>query len=351
MSLRLRELTPRGAGGVSVLSLSGEGALAFLPKLGVEGARVGELRVARLSVEGESLDEAMICVLAADQVELHVHGSPPLVAQLSRLLTGGVSASLGLEALAIEQMKDAPCEQAARVLLDQAEGALRGEFEGYAALDPSEFAQALRERLDQSQALRRLFEPARVLLAGPVNAGKSTLFNLLVGGERVITSAEAGTTRDLVEELVLVSDWPIRLRDSAGLRELDAGEAGVQVELAGQGLARRAFASADLILWLLPPGGEGPPAELEDRVLVLPSRGDLEADGGNALRGLRVVEAPAETLERIGALLQHHFDWPREPWAAGRPVIFDAQLALELESSLAEGEQAARERIVAWLAR
>jgi tRNA modification GTPase len=60
---------------------------------------------------------------------------------------------------------------------------------------------------------------ARVVLAGPPNAGKSSLFNAIVGEERVIVSELPGTTRDAVEIVIDHKPWPLRLVDTAGLRE------------------------------------------------------------------------------------------------------------------------------------
>jgi tRNA modification GTPase len=68
---------------------------------------------------------------------------------------------------------------------------------------------------------RRLVEGTRVVLAGPVNAGKSTLFNLLLGHDRAITSEVPGTTRDVVSEVVGWAGRSFRLEDTAGLRSSD----------------------------------------------------------------------------------------------------------------------------------
>ena len=58
-----------------------------------------------------------------------------------------------------------------------------------------------------------------MLLSGPVNAGKSSLFNAIAGDDRALVSDEAGTTRDWLEITVSLSSGLIRLRDSAGIRE------------------------------------------------------------------------------------------------------------------------------------
>jgi tRNA modification GTPase len=104
-----------------------------------------------------------------------------------------------------------------------------------------------RESLDgllqrgRRQALWR--DGLRVVLAGAPNAGKSTLFNRLCGRDRAITSAEPGTTRDLLEVMMGAS---VTLVDTAGLRSESAGE----IEVEGQRRARRALDDADLLLWV-----------------------------------------------------------------------------------------------------
>ena len=82
--LQIHELTPPGAGGVSVVRLTGSGALKRLRELGVSPPPVGELRVARLVADGEALDEAPVPVRSDHEVELHLHGSPPPVRRLIR---------------------------------------------------------------------------------------------------------------------------------------------------------------------------------------------------------------------------------------------------------------------------
>jgi tRNA modification GTPase len=83
------------------------------------------------------------------------------------------------------------------------------------------------------------------------NAGKSTLFNLLVGTDRTLVSPRPGTTRDLIEETANFDGYPIRLVDGAGLQ--DSAD---EVELEGMKRMRVAAAAAQLVMVLIPPGGE-----------------------------------------------------------------------------------------------
>lgn len=108
--------------------------------------------------------------------------------------------------------------------------------------------------LDRPRA-ERLGEGFRVVLAGPPNSGKSTLFNALIESEAAITSEIAGTTRDVIERSVAIGGVPFTLVDTAGLREDSADE----VEIIGIGRARDQLERADLVLWL-GPEDEGTPA-------------------------------------------------------------------------------------------
>lgn len=98
----------------------------------------------------------------------------------------------------------------------------------------------------------KLGEGFRVVLAGPPNAGKSTLFNALVESEAAITSPIAGTTRDVIERAVAMGGVPFAFVDTAGLRDGTLDDA---IEAIGIDRAKGELARADLVLWLGPEGG------------------------------------------------------------------------------------------------
>lgn len=95
----------------------------------------------------------------------------------------------------------------------------------------------------RAEALREGF---RVVLAGPPNAGKSTLFNVLVEAEAAITAPTAGTTRDVLSRPVAIAGVPFLFLDTAGLRD----ETVDVIEKIGVGRARVELDRADLVLWL-----------------------------------------------------------------------------------------------------
>lgn len=120
------------------------------------------------------------------------------------------------------------------------------------AEDLGELGRELSDWLSRPRA-ERLGEGYRVVLAGPPNAGKSTLFNALLDSNAAITSPTAGTTRDVIERSVAMGGAPFTLVDTAGLRAATDDS----VEAEGIARAEAQLIRADLVLWL-GEQGEGP---------------------------------------------------------------------------------------------
>jgi tRNA modification GTPase len=192
------------------------------------------------------------------------------------------------EAEGLADLLEAETELQRRAALVQAGGVLSRRVEGWrervlelsaqleAALDfedeadvgrlPAGFAGDIKDlAADLAEALaapaaERLREGFRVALAGPPNAGKSTLFNALVENEAAITAPLAGTTRDVLERPVALAGIPFTFVDMAGLRE----EGADPVEAIGIARAKAEVGRADLVLWLGPEGaGPGGAWEIE----------------------------------------------------------------------------------------
>jgi tRNA modification GTPase len=154
----------------------------------------------------------------------------------------------------------------------------------------------------RAEALREGF---RVVLAGPPNAGKSTLFNALVESDAAITAAIAGTTRDVLTHPVSIAGVPFRFADTAGLRE----QTGDAIEAMGVARARTAIGDADLVLWL---GAEGsgpqgaweiePKADRPDHPTKAKPRHRISALTGEGLNDLRrdLVAAARVALPKPG---------------------------------------------------
>ncbi len=117
----------------------------------------------------------------------------------------------------------------------------------------------------------RLREGLTVVLAGPPNAGKSTLLNALARRDVAIVSPIAGTTRDVIEVHCDLGGLPVVIVDTAGLR--DSGDL---IEQEGVSRARARAQDADLVLWLVPPEGEegAPPAAR--RLLRVGTKADVD---------------------------------------------------------------------------
>ena len=347
--------TAPAAGGIGVLRISGPLATAASLPLAPRVPSTPEARRAYFTEltdrRGAVLDEGLFLFFAApnsytgeDVVELQTHGGPRLLSLLLhevladgrvRLAEAGefsrqafLNGRMDLtRAEAVAALVSAESEAAVRAAASQLSGSLadrvlevrsplvdlRADLEGALAFpDEAEGAEAgARERLSSlSGALAALLadarrgalvrRTARAVLYGPVNAGKSTLFNRLAGEERALVDPEPGTTRDLVEARLELCGYGLALVDTAGLRPAPG-----RVEALGIEKARRALASADLAVLLAPP--EATQAEVEGwrreagevPVLVVCSKADLARAAPADPRGLAVSGATGSGVEEL----------------------------------------------------
>jgi len=187
---------------------------------------------------------------------------------------------------------------------------------------------------------RPLRDGYRVVLAGPVNAGKSSLFNRLVGESRAIVTEIPGTTRDVLRETLSIAGIPFVIHDTAGLRESGPDP----IESIGIDRAKDAAGAADVVLFVID-GGEPLTAELRQtiarldatRALVVVNKIDRpqRADWPSRV-DLGVVRVSAETGDGLPALrpallrLVHSDDLTR---MARERVILNARLVALLESA------------------
>jgi tRNA modification GTPase len=345
--------TGPAAGALAVIRLSGERAQPIAESL-LGGARLGAPRrmvLRHLCDSAGAIDRCLVVFFAGGAsftgepvVEFHVHGGPGVVASALKacVAAGARLAEPGeftrrayqngtldlLEAEAIAARVAAQDERAARLaeggasdrlrqLAQEAElqlTQLRAAAEGWLDFDPEELGQdELRELIEplRSLGLRLaaavavghrvlpLFEPPVVVLAGPTNAGKSSIFNCLAGADRAIVSSVPGTTRDILEVTLQLPQGAIRLRDSAGIRR------GVDtVEAEGIRRTEAHIAEAQLVLWVQDPAA---PSRLQapDHSLILWSKADLgtEPPGAGLSLSVRNGTGVSELLEALGARL------------------------------------------------
>jgi tRNA modification GTPase len=144
---------------------------------------------------------------------------------------------------------------------------------------------AMRELLRTADAGRLLREGATVAIAGRPNVGKSSLFNALLRDTRAIVTAQPGTTRDRIEDYITIEGIPVRLIDLAGIRQADD-----EVERIGVAMARETLGQADAILFVV---DVSEPLTREDEKLA---RELSEADAPALLIGNKIdrVDSPTE---------------------------------------------------------
>ena len=137
-----------------------------------------------------------------------------------------------------------------------------------------------------------LRDGVRIVVAGPVNAGKSSLINTLSESERVIVTAIPGTTRDVVEVPLAIGGIPVVLVDTAGLRE-----SADPVERIGVARAGDEMAGADVLLWL----GEPEDAPVHPRLIRVHGRADLPERAEVPQGSVAVSSFTGAGLERLVA--------------------------------------------------
>jgi tRNA modification GTPase len=353
--------TPPGRGGIGIVRLSGPEAKAIAERM-VRLRRPlapGRARFAEVleAATGAVLDQAVITWFAApnsytseDVVEIAAHGSPVLLDTVlrqclqagARLAEPGefterafLSGRLDLtQAEAVQGLIDATTLQQARTAAQQMGGELsrqiapvkRSLIELIAALEAGvDFAEddldlmpddeigdrigaiaSPLSKLAESFAYGRILrEGFRLAIVGRPNAGKSSLFNQLIGRERSIVTAQAGTTRDTVEERLELGGIPVELVDTAGLR--DAAVSGAvldEAESLGVTRSREAIAEADVLLLVVAADGlEGMVLQEQDgeivagaagrRLIVALNKVDLLEAHPPAFPGLTVVATSA----------------------------------------------------------
>lgn len=290
--------TPPGTGGVSIIRISGRDALAIAGCLsGITPAPRRATLAHIRDTHGDTLDQALLLYYPAphsytgeDTLEIQGHGGIAVTqAVLAAVLDAGArlaepgeytrrayhNGKIDLaQAEAIADLINARSQAAVKAANRSLQGdfsretdtlaaellALRTYIE--AALDfPEEEIDYLQEGdivarlqawggrlhalLARSRQGRLMNDGINLVIAGKPNAGKSSLLNALVGEERAIVTAQAGTTRDIVRETVLIHGMPVNILDTAGLREADD-----LIEQEGIRRTRHALSQADLILLL-----------------------------------------------------------------------------------------------------
>lgn len=293
--------TPPGEGGIGIIRLSGPTAVNCLSVVfrgkvlatAMESHRLyhGHLLNSRV----EYVDEVLVVVMRAphsytgeDVVEVHCHGGIQIVRSVLNLFidVGARMAGPGeftqraflngrldlTQAEAVIDIIKSRSERAGRVAVNQLDGHLSKKIYSFSerlreslalleahidfpddevgTLDLQRLLVSVRELSLDMSALANSFDVGRalreginVLILGRPNVGKSSLLNAMLGESRAIVTEVAGTTRDTLEEQMVLAGFPVRLIDAAGVRDTDD-----PVEQQGVRRAKEKAASADLVL-------------------------------------------------------------------------------------------------------
>lgn len=272
----MRILTAPGTAGIACYMFAPRERQALLQCLkrsnGTRFAlREGGMQRAQLWLQEQCVDDVLV-VDCAPNVELHTHGSLAIASLLR--------AQFGLE----PEAALCPAEVLRREAMSLAQLDLAFEqlaldwpkfLTELAALPLPQREQELAAALARSRVAMAVATPCAVVLIGSQNAGKSTLLNSLLGEDRVLVAAHAGTTRDAVAELTCLSGYPYQLIDTAGMGGFTSA---VDARAFALGQLRRQGAIS--LLLIDASVGPGPhDAELlragEQAPLVVATKGDL----------------------------------------------------------------------------
>lgn len=348
--------------GVAVVRVSGplcfEAVAQICPAAPLK-PRTAALRALRDPADGALIDTGLLLIFPSprsftgeDCAELQVHGSRAVITAISDVLV-----ALGLrpaepgeftrraflnDKLSLTQVEglgdvlQAETRQQMRLAQMQTTGALSAQYDAWrssltalraeleAELDFSDeelppglldkvrgdivrFQKTLAEHQDANHAAERVRGGIKVVIAGPPNAGKSTLLNHLARRDVAIVSEEAGTTRDSLEVHLDLEGYPVTVVDTAGLRETTSA-----VEREGISRAKGHLASADIIVSMSAPGLQeaGLNAAADLRVF---NKTDLvqtiDAPDGWLPVSLQTGHGCDAFLEALSALVKQRFSW------------------------------------------
>jgi tRNA modification GTPase len=350
--------TPNGRGALALVRLSGPNAFVLAGKhLRPWPSHPRVTQLCTVYDGDEVLDQALVTLFPGpnsftgeDTVEFSTHGGYLVPSSVvAALISSGARQALPgeftrravlnskldiLQAEAIGDLIDARSQTMRRTALGQLDGglsrrllALRNSLIDLEALivydidfpeeddgpvprervnqRAAEIAESLKALLATAPAGELIREGAIVVIAGPPNAGKSSLFNALLGRSRAIVTEVPGTTRDALEAVIDSGEWPLRLVDTAGLRDTDD-----QVERLGIEVSERYLADAHVVL-----ACAETPDSLRETVSVigrnssapiLPVRtkADLVSKGDKSIGGQPSISVSAETGAGLQDLLE-----------------------------------------------
>ncbi|MCX6990380.1 MAG: tRNA uridine-5-carboxymethylaminomethyl(34) synthesis GTPase MnmE [Chlamydiae bacterium] len=388
--------TPPGEGGIAVIRVTGKDALDVVSKIFSGPIHSYKTHTAHLGkihdLQGHFLDEVLVLVMLGtrsfageDTVEIHCHGGSIVTRKvLEATLTAGARAALPGEfsfkafingkidlaqAEAVQELIGAKNEIALQKAEEQLQGALSDKInlfqkelfdvaaileawvdfpeEGLEFASKEEILAMIESTFEKMKNLSLTFHEGQVIkeglslcLVGPPNAGKSSLMNTLLGKDRAIVTAIAGTTRDILEDELLLGGLHFRIKDTAGIRQTEE-----LVEKEGIRRSKMAMESADLVLLLLDISKELNEEELMlldsapfDKTLLVWNKADLPHIGPMPTN-LPSVKISAKECFGIPELKKaiDQIIWKKGPPSQEAIVITNARHKMALDEALTAG--------------
>ncbi len=365
-----------GTAGVAVVRVSGAKARTIVKMLAgdLPPARSARLTQLKRGAAGSAIDRGIVIWFPAprsytgeDVVEFHVHGGRAVIAGLFAALRSfpGVRAAdpgeftrrafvngkLDLvEAEGLADLIEATTESQRRQAHYHLEGGASRVFDAWrreiisllarleAAIDFSDepgvsaecveqalpcvaaLAARIAQEVERGKDGQRLRAGLRVVLAGPPNAGKSSILNQLARKDAAIVSPIAGTTRDVIEVHLNMEGLPVVLQDTAGLR---AGSPDT-IEQMGMARTTRAIEGADLVLWIeAPDAGGSPSPQPAERVIRVWNKCDLVSERAGQPAGLLAVSC--KSGKGLDELTRRIVEELGQNLAVGEPALVTRQ--------------------------
>lgn len=228
-------------------------------------------------------EDVVLARTSEQSLEVSCHGGIAAIQRIQKSLVerGFVPHEVALEGV-WSMVTQARTQRAADILLEQTTGLGDRELTRLESLTGEARKSGVAAMQSWLPLVQHLTSPWEVVLCGRPNVGKSSLMNAIAGFTRSIVSAEAGTTRDLVTLDTAIEGWPVRLTDSAGIRDTVH-----PIEQEGVRRTRAALAQADLAIMLwdasqLPNPEDYELLELATRRLVVLHKSDLPPATGVA---------------------------------------------------------------------
>ena len=386
--------TPIGKGAIGIVRISGRKALEILKEIyrTKSGKKKEEFEDRKMTYgvivddKGKEIDEVLAVYMKApktftgeDVVEIHSHGGTVVVRKILRevLKRGARLAEPGeftmrafvhgridlLQAEAINDLINATNEMSAQVAVNQLEGKLSQKIkkirdkllelkafvevgvdfpeEEVEIMESAQVKERLNEIKRQIENLLKSYKDGKILkegikvaIVGRPNVGKSSLLNAILNEERAIVTEIPGTTRDVIEESVTFHGLPLRLIDTAGIREAED-----VVEKIGIERSLKSIENADVVLFVID-GSQGLTEEDKKLAEKLKNRGNVIVVINKKDAGLKVsckdvkdfkacVEISAKTGEGLEKLAE----------TIGRIVMFEPEREIGSDEAVISNER------------